>query len=52
MKRMTAIAAAALLASCSPVADTKAAEAGIERFHQEMDSGRLADAYDRSASVM
>jgi len=52
MKPGIAIATAALLASCSPIADTKAAEAGVDRFHQAMDSGRLAAAYDSSAPDM
>lgn len=52
MKRTIAIALAALLASCSPVADTKAAEAGVERFHQAMDTGHLGEAYDASAVDM
>jgi hypothetical protein len=52
MKTCIAMATAALLAACSPIADTKAAEAGVERFHRAMDSGRLAEAYDASAPDM
>ena len=52
MKTWIAMATAALLAACSPIADTKAAEAGVDRFHQAMDSGRLAEAYDASAPDM
>ena len=52
MNKWIAMATAALVASCSPVADTKAAEAGVDRFHRALDTGALAAAYDASAPDM
>ena len=46
------IALSMLLGSCSPTADTNAAEQGVRAFHQAMDSGQYAEIYDQSDSQM
>ena len=46
------IALSVLLASCSPSADTNAAEHGVAAFHQAMNSEQYAQIYDRSDSQM
>ena len=40
------------LSACNPVADTKAADAGVVAFHQAMDAGRYAEIYDQSSTEM
>jgi len=50
--RLVALLAMLSLGSCSPGADTKAAEEGVTGFHQTMDAGQYAAIYDASASDM
>jgi len=53
MKRwLFTIFAALALAGCSAAADTKAAEAGVAKFHTDMDAGKYAQIYAASAVEM
>ena len=45
MRRLLIVSAALSLSACNAVADTKAAEAGVVNFHQELNSGGFDQIY-------
>jgi len=52
MKIAVVLGAAALLSGCSMKADMDATNAGIARFHQEVEAGQFARIYDESSPLM
>ena len=51
-KHWVMLTASAALASCSPGADTKAAENGISSFHSDLNAGNFDRIYNESGSEL
>jgi Protein of unknown function (DUF3887) len=52
LRQWVALIGCAVVAACSPSADTKVAEDAISSFHADLNAGNFDTIYDRSASDM
>jgi hypothetical protein len=52
MRRIVVAASAALLCACTGAIDRAPAEDAVQRFHAELDSGRLDAIYDAAAPAL